>query len=292
MSPQYPWYTPYQFAGNKPVQAIDLDGLEEWVRTVDFTENVEKPKIAIVFNENATPLEKGIHEIHKYPGASYQSVTYDITIPQVAIKRSSAPHFNSSDYSIRDEHTTILDLDLETDKTGRRGALLDEYLGQTGPTNSLFLENHSITQGVKEMKEVDRLRFLVYQKYGGDIPADGSYTEFAGSFGLTGLLETGANLPGQFVGSLTGDVFADAKGENLIFVISDAKSRKSLLLRLGDEPEREDASWGGNTYQKYFWIEPVDPNFYNQEKNRRDKNGYIKEETTPGEKLARPFEGD
>uniref|UniRef100_UPI001A982D61 RHS repeat domain-containing protein n=1 Tax=Foetidibacter luteolus TaxID=2608880 RepID=UPI001A982D61 len=25
----YPWYTPYQFAGNKPIAAIDLDGLEE-----------------------------------------------------------------------------------------------------------------------------------------------------------------------------------------------------------------------------------------------------------------------
>ncbi len=26
---QYPWYTPYQFAGNKPIFAVDLDGLEE-----------------------------------------------------------------------------------------------------------------------------------------------------------------------------------------------------------------------------------------------------------------------
>jgi RHS repeat-associated protein len=25
----YPWYTPYQFAGNKPIWAVDLDGLEE-----------------------------------------------------------------------------------------------------------------------------------------------------------------------------------------------------------------------------------------------------------------------
>ena len=25
----YPWYTPYQFAGNKPIHCIDLDGLEE-----------------------------------------------------------------------------------------------------------------------------------------------------------------------------------------------------------------------------------------------------------------------
>ncbi len=27
---EFPFYTPYQFAGNKPIWAIDLDGLEEW----------------------------------------------------------------------------------------------------------------------------------------------------------------------------------------------------------------------------------------------------------------------
>ncbi|SDH43115.1 RHS repeat-associated core domain-containing protein [Chitinophaga filiformis] len=29
LTKQYPWYTPYQFAGNKPIWAIDLDGAEE-----------------------------------------------------------------------------------------------------------------------------------------------------------------------------------------------------------------------------------------------------------------------
>jgi len=29
LTKSYPWYTPYQFAGNKPTWAIDLDGLEE-----------------------------------------------------------------------------------------------------------------------------------------------------------------------------------------------------------------------------------------------------------------------
>jgi len=33
LSPDYPWYTTYQFAGNKPIIAIDLDGLEEFVTT-------------------------------------------------------------------------------------------------------------------------------------------------------------------------------------------------------------------------------------------------------------------
>ncbi|GAL85641.1 hypothetical protein MYP_2870 [Sporocytophaga myxococcoides] len=37
LAPEYPWYTPYQFAGNTPIQAIDLDGLEEYhyIRTKD-----------------------------------------------------------------------------------------------------------------------------------------------------------------------------------------------------------------------------------------------------------------
>jgi RHS repeat-associated protein len=33
---EYPWYTPYQFAGNKPIWAIDLDGLEEFIKTTFF----------------------------------------------------------------------------------------------------------------------------------------------------------------------------------------------------------------------------------------------------------------
>ena len=30
LTKEYPWYTPYQFAGNKPINSIDLDGLEEF----------------------------------------------------------------------------------------------------------------------------------------------------------------------------------------------------------------------------------------------------------------------
>lgn len=31
LTKEYPWYTPYQFAGNMPIIAIDLDGLEEYI---------------------------------------------------------------------------------------------------------------------------------------------------------------------------------------------------------------------------------------------------------------------
>jgi RHS repeat-associated protein len=32
LTKSYPWYTPYQFAGNKPITAIDIDGQEELIR--------------------------------------------------------------------------------------------------------------------------------------------------------------------------------------------------------------------------------------------------------------------
>jgi RHS repeat-associated protein len=37
LTKSYPWYTPYQFAGNKPITYIDLDGLEEELPEVTKT---------------------------------------------------------------------------------------------------------------------------------------------------------------------------------------------------------------------------------------------------------------
>ena len=42
LSPEYPWYTPYQFAGNMPIWAIDVDGLEP--QTLNGSDNFQEPK--------------------------------------------------------------------------------------------------------------------------------------------------------------------------------------------------------------------------------------------------------
>lgn len=50
ISKDYPWYTPYQFAGNKPIAAVDVDGLEEnpysvgraVARNEEWAENIRK----------------------------------------------------------------------------------------------------------------------------------------------------------------------------------------------------------------------------------------------------------
>jgi RHS repeat-associated protein len=36
LTASYPWYTPYQFAGNMPIWAIDLDGLEQYIKTYRY----------------------------------------------------------------------------------------------------------------------------------------------------------------------------------------------------------------------------------------------------------------
>jgi RHS repeat-associated protein len=43
----YPWYTPYQFAGNTPIQAIDLDGLEELIVNQYYDKELNLLKINI-----------------------------------------------------------------------------------------------------------------------------------------------------------------------------------------------------------------------------------------------------
>ncbi len=38
LTASYPWYTPYQFAGNKPISSIDIDGLEDVYYAITFDE--------------------------------------------------------------------------------------------------------------------------------------------------------------------------------------------------------------------------------------------------------------
>jgi RHS repeat-associated protein len=54
LSASYPWYTPYQFAGNKPIACIDIEGLEElWVVARSF---IPAPKLS-----NPDPLSSTVY---------------------------------------------------------------------------------------------------------------------------------------------------------------------------------------------------------------------------------------
>lgn len=42
LTKEYPWYTPYQFSGNKPIWCVDIDGLEEGIATMFMVNNWEE----------------------------------------------------------------------------------------------------------------------------------------------------------------------------------------------------------------------------------------------------------
>ena len=79
LTKDYPWYTPYQFAGNKPIWAVDLDGKEEFFVT-DFRDangNLYKTTITVV---SARGMNTGQQIVHRsqvsFDPAGKATVTY------------------------------------------------------------------------------------------------------------------------------------------------------------------------------------------------------------------------
>jgi RHS repeat-associated protein len=59
LTKDYPWYTPYQFAGNKPIWAVDLDGLEEFCRTSYYNAAGELFRTEIQVVKGTTDIGNG-----------------------------------------------------------------------------------------------------------------------------------------------------------------------------------------------------------------------------------------
>ncbi|MEO6549320.1 MAG: LamG-like jellyroll fold domain-containing protein [Ferruginibacter sp.] len=86
LTKSYPWYTPYSFAGNKPIKYIDLDGGEEKTHWYDYDINdlmnwISKPsnpvandgfvhKGASSFNRNFNPVYYGVVMTTGYDASS------------------------------------------------------------------------------------------------------------------------------------------------------------------------------------------------------------------------------
>src|SRR5690606_19228538 len=47
LTTKYPWYTPYQFAGNKPISNIDLDGKEDLYYLISFNKDTGLSQIEL-----------------------------------------------------------------------------------------------------------------------------------------------------------------------------------------------------------------------------------------------------
>lgn len=245
---------------------------ETWTNTGEFhtsNETIDGTMYTTVMHQNKT--------IYFGEGLSQDYKT--------AITKSSAPKFNGSFDTRKNGVGLLLPRVPELSTNNFENSnIVDEWTFGAGPQNSLFLDDHPITNSLKGWSEVDRLRFLAYQKFE-QIKNDGynvsalyysPYTNFGNSFTPLDALDNGA---GQVVGSFSGDVFPSKDGKTLIFVVSDEKSRHSFYLHAVQSINRISnvITPEGNTVQKYIWTEPYDPSWYNSQKDKRNsKNGELK----------------
>jgi RHS repeat-associated protein len=65
LTKSYPWFTPYQFASNTPIQAIDIDGMEAWVVYKDYYYGINLPKVMLFFDKDLKNAD-GVYVVHRY----------------------------------------------------------------------------------------------------------------------------------------------------------------------------------------------------------------------------------
>ncbi|WP_439481622.1 RHS repeat domain-containing protein [Cyclobacterium plantarum] len=97
LTADYPWYTPYQFAGNKPVWAVDLDGLEELIYTEQFKKSEIGQSVIEIASEATLQKEfykalKSQNKYDVYVGSFNSSITdFEGNVQSLKIKSGGHP---------------------------------------------------------------------------------------------------------------------------------------------------------------------------------------------------------
>jgi RHS repeat-associated protein len=304
------WESPYATFSNNPL--IFKDELGNTSDPVNYT--VQKgdnlTKIAQKFNTSVEILVKlnGIKDADKIKLGQVLKVGIDVkqlfsTIDALSringrITPDEANAIGNSTNPFRQQNTSGDDYQIRSNNVSfisQKGeSLYDEFKNGSGPTNSVFLDNNPLTKSVRnDVEEVSRLRFLMYQKYDGDLKVGNSYQNFAAYGGTFLPWKDNFSSAPQFIGTFSGDVFVSNDGKSLVFVISDSKSATSLFLRMVDDHDRvyywnsdNSQNYFANTYQKYVWTEPININWFKIEKRFRGSDGKTKPGVIRGRKKS------
>lgn len=245
MSDKYPSLSPYVYCQNNPIIRIDPDGaLDDWYQN-DKTGNYtwfegseEKAGFThiggkgSVLGEFEAYINDNLKNVYGVEGGMYgEGFTFDIV----------------------DNNKGAL---LPVDGKGG-GNFLDEFVNGTGPEFSVFLSDHPYTKAMKDQPSVKISHNLINK---GLTEVKGQRTAVGSDFGWRDYISS-FSMAEQFIGSYRLDVFSSQKGNYFNNVISDTKSRSSLLYNRNVNDVRRShpstQNWGtGTTFQFYIWQTP------------------------------------
>ena len=141
LTASYPWYTPYQFAGNKPIWAIDLDGLEEYF-TQDFTLKNSKGvsfTYKVFWKEIPLNSRADIHgKYYKLQSKSFININLSLgVLRNFNIKKSELKaKKDQAEFSIIDNSLLSKTISIERNKMKRKSNLLTLFVSP-----KVFLDN-------------------------------------------------------------------------------------------------------------------------------------------------------
>ncbi len=140
LSDKFPWYTPYQFAGNTPIQAIDLDGREEYhfTRTKDNsgrTTAIKPLKVVDIYKYVWDPKRTGtltftlwtrvknpskvyiVHETKRLPIPSQMRLKWqDYDCEATYNSANAAAHGKSEDFKYPDSYCLQVGIEAAADE--------------------------------------------------------------------------------------------------------------------------------------------------------------------------------
>ncbi|MBS1735143.1 MAG: hypothetical protein JSS98_00885, partial [Bacteroidetes bacterium] len=138
----YPWYTPYQFAGNKPIEAIDLNGTEEF-----YINQQNRVKYR---TELELSIKKEQNERRVNPFSSSLPINAYATRTQTTISQNLTPYNTEYKQELRNEQQTIKNL---------KGATMDPWAGELSIRsyvtaqeyiNGVVNNGKGVVEGIKE----------------------------------------------------------------------------------------------------------------------------------------------
>jgi RHS repeat-associated protein len=181
---EYPYYTPYQYAGNKPITYIDLDGLEE-----------AKPKDSAVCTPPINSNEEKTRQVRAKLGIEEKSVANEGTIYLVDLQKGKNVINTKEVIELTNQRFEELGIPIKVDLITNP----EEFISQELKTSETYAVLGSVTDVLNYIKEKDPSGFEKTYKM---------------SRNATGLWEGGSNIEksrNDYRGKVEG-IAIDAKG--------------------------------------------------------------------------------
>ena len=240
---KYPMNSPYVYCNGNPVKYVDPDG-RDWYQSDEtgyytWFEGSESHNgysyiggKGSVLGEFESHVDRILKDVFKKGGLYSEGASFSIVNNQKgALQDYSKP---TTSY-ISDPYGGVHPVTLYGP------GLTQEFLTNSGPEISIFLQDHPYTLELMSTSVVKNNQSIVSQYN----PHSNAIKEW----GMLDVVTTGS-LALQFIGSYRHDCYYTKEG--ILNVVSDSKSRSSFFYHLTDKnvqrPERF-----GNTYQFYLW---------------------------------------